>query len=94
MLSFFKNLFPVQIENVLTAHTSIREAAAVSVPDPRYGEVVGAWIVPESGSRLSRADVHKVVSDGLSHQVHLSPSPSFLDIKNIVACPRVGVVYW
>ncbi|KAJ2918969.1 hypothetical protein MD484_g1453, partial [Candolleomyces efflorescens] len=39
-----ENLFPVQIENTLTAHHSIREAAVVAVPDPKYGEVVGAWI--------------------------------------------------
>jgi acyl-CoA synthetase (AMP-forming)/AMP-acid ligase II len=40
-----KNLFPVRIENVLTTHPSIREAAAIAVPDDVYGEVVGVWIV-------------------------------------------------
>ncbi|KAL5476811.1 hypothetical protein ACEPAI_2997 [Sanghuangporus weigelae] len=39
-----ENLFPVQIENRITFHPAIREAAAVSVPDRKYGEVVGAWI--------------------------------------------------
>ncbi|GJJ10529.1 hypothetical protein Clacol_004755 [Clathrus columnatus] len=40
-----ENLFPVQIENVITTHPSIREAAVIAVPDPIYGEVVGAWVV-------------------------------------------------
>ncbi|KAL4245504.1 Acyl-CoA synthetase [Abortiporus biennis] len=75
-----ENLFPVQIENVLTAHPSIREAAIVAVPDTRYGEVVGAWIVLEdhhhhhqqetsSGSiSMSREDVRKVVAEGMNPQ--------------------------
>lgn len=64
-----KNLFPVQIENALTNHPSIREAAAVSVPDAQYGEVVGAWIVLESGTTMTREDVRKVVSDTINPQV-------------------------
>ncbi|KAI0790402.1 acyl-CoA synthetase [Abortiporus biennis] len=75
-----ENLFPVQIENVLTAHPSIREAATVAVPDTRYGEVVGAWIALEdhhhhhqqetsSGSiSMSREDVRKVVAEGMNPQ--------------------------
>src|ERR1700761_9069413 len=51
-----ENLFPVQIENVLTAHPAVLEAAAVSVPDTQYGEVVGAWIVPAPGSNPTRAE--------------------------------------
>ncbi|CAE6467966.1 unnamed protein product [Rhizoctonia solani] len=40
-----KNLSPVQIENCLTSHPEIIEAAAISVPDKRFGEVVGVWIL-------------------------------------------------
>lgn len=63
-----ENLFPVQIENALTNHPSIREAAAVSVPDAQYGEVVGAWIVLEPGTTMTREDVRKVVSDTINPQ--------------------------
>ncbi|KAL4068580.1 hypothetical protein V8B97DRAFT_1873108 [Scleroderma yunnanense] len=63
-----ENLFPVQIENALTAHSSIREAAAVSVPDAHYGEVVGAWIVLEPGTTMTREDVRKAVSDRINPQ--------------------------
>ena len=66
-----QNLFPVRIENVLTASTAIREAAVVSVPDTRYGEVVGAWIVLEEGhgGRVQKEDVRKIVSAGMNPQV-------------------------
>ncbi|KAF8273702.1 hypothetical protein EI94DRAFT_1776296 [Lactarius quietus] len=49
-----ENLFPVQIENTLTSHPSVLEAAVISVPDKKYGEVVGAWIKLKAGAKLSR----------------------------------------
>lgn len=63
-----ENLFPVQIENVLVTHRFIREAAAVSVPDAVYGEVVGVWIVLEPGATMTREEVRKIVSDGMNPQ--------------------------
>lgn len=51
-----QNLFPVQIENVLTAHPRIREAAVVAVPDEKFGEVVGVWIVRETDSDVDGED--------------------------------------
>lgn len=64
-----QNLFPVQIENALTAHPAIREAAAVSVRDTKYGEVVGAWIVREPSTNISREDVRRTVSESMNPQV-------------------------
>jgi len=63
-----ENLFPVQIENALTAHPGIREAAAVAVPDANYGEVVGVWIVREPGTHISRDDVRSCVSEVMNPQ--------------------------
>ncbi|KAH9849602.1 hypothetical protein C2E23DRAFT_838789 [Lenzites betulinus] len=63
-----ENLFPVQIENVLTAHPHIREAAVVSVPDPKYGEVVGAWIVREPQTAISKEETRRVVAEGMNPQ--------------------------
>ena len=91
----FKNLFPVQIENALTAHLSIREAAAVSVPDAQFGEVVGAWIVLEPGTTMTREDVRKVVSDAINPQVCPSSLSFFLsEYIGLVERPCVGVVRW
>ena len=54
----------MQIENVLTAHPEIREAAAIAVPDAKYGEVVGAWIVREDRAGISKEQVRQVVAEG------------------------------
>ncbi|KAF9459754.1 hypothetical protein BDZ94DRAFT_1380660 [Collybia nuda] len=63
-----ENLFPVQIENALLTQGSIREAAVVSVPNHKYGEVVGAWIVRQPGTNISREAVRKSVVDAMNPQ--------------------------
>ncbi|EMD34787.1 hypothetical protein CERSUDRAFT_116973 [Gelatoporia subvermispora B] len=65
-----ENLFPVQIENVLMEHPTIREAAVVSVPDPRFGETVGTWIVraPSAKEPLTRANVKAFVAGRMNPQ--------------------------
>ncbi|EKM61742.1 uncharacterized protein PHACADRAFT_169179 [Phanerochaete carnosa HHB-10118-sp] len=67
-----ENLFPVAIENVLTAHAGIREAAVVAVPHARLGEVVGAWVLREpgapAGAALCAADVRQVIAQGMNPQ--------------------------
>ncbi|KDQ60182.1 hypothetical protein JAAARDRAFT_32562 [Jaapia argillacea MUCL 33604] len=63
-----ENLFPVQIENVLHAHPAIVEASAVSVPDSKYGEVVGAWILCQRGTKLSKEEVRQWVVQSMNPQ--------------------------
>ena len=62
-------MFPVQIENALAAHPSVVEAAVISVPDKKYGEVVGAWIKLKAGAKLSRESVRRIVWDSMNPQV-------------------------
>ncbi|KAG6861288.1 hypothetical protein C0995_001842 [Termitomyces sp. Mi166 len=66
-----ENLFPVQIENILLKHQDIKEAAAVSVPDEKYGEVVGAWIVRQPGTSASREEIRAAVAQNMNPQVKL-----------------------
>jgi fatty-acyl-CoA synthase len=51
---------PAEVEAVLAAHPNIREVAVVGVPDPQWGEVVCAVVVPNGDVALSLADVQKV----------------------------------
>jgi len=52
----------------MTTHPEIREAAAVVVPDPDYGEVVGAWIIREIQSKTSRQDLRQCVAGKMDPQ--------------------------
>jgi len=46
------NVYPREIEEVLAAHPGVREAAVAGRPDPEWGEVPVAWVVPEEGRTL------------------------------------------
>ncbi len=47
----------VELENELMAHPSIREAAVIGVPHPRWSERPLACVVLEEGAELSKQDV-------------------------------------
>jgi fatty-acyl-CoA synthase len=45
-----ENVAPAEVEAVLLAHPAVAEAAVVGVPDPRWGRVGVAFVVPAPGS--------------------------------------------
>jgi acyl-CoA synthetase (AMP-forming)/AMP-acid ligase II len=44
---------PAEVEAALAAHPALAEVAVVGIPDPRWGEVVCAVVVPRPGSDVS-----------------------------------------
>jgi acyl-CoA synthetase (AMP-forming)/AMP-acid ligase II len=58
-----------QVEDVLTAHPAIAEAAVVAAPHPRYGDVVAAVVVLKPGEALDLDGVRAHFdSSGLAKQ--------------------------
>lgn len=51
------NVYPAEIENLMSSHKAIAQVAVVGIPDERMGEVAMAYIIPVSGERLSKDDV-------------------------------------
>jgi acyl-coenzyme A synthetase/AMP-(fatty) acid ligase len=47
------NISPVEIDNILSRHPDIADAAACGVPDKVYGEEVVAYVVAKEGSGLT-----------------------------------------
>ncbi|MEJ2864767.1 AMP-binding protein [Actinomycetospora flava] len=46
------NVYPREIEDVLTGHESVSQAAVVGVPDDRWGEAVAAFVVARPGAEV------------------------------------------
>jgi O-succinylbenzoic acid--CoA ligase len=44
-----ENVHPEEVESVLRAHPGVTDAAVTGRPDPRWGEVVCAWVVGGAG---------------------------------------------
>ena len=53
-----ENVYPAEIESVLCGHPAVAEAAVLGVPDPRWGEVGLALVVPR-GSETSPEAVNE-----------------------------------
>jgi HIP---CoA ligase len=51
------NAYPAEIEQVITRHEQVSEAAVVGVPDGRLGEVGCAFIVPRPGAAPTEAEI-------------------------------------
>ncbi|MEO7706044.1 MAG: AMP-binding protein, partial [Thermoflexales bacterium] len=50
IISGGENIYPAEVESVLHGHPDVAEAAVVGVPDPKWGEVGRAYIVPRPGA--------------------------------------------
>jgi len=50
IISGGENISSVEVENVLYRHPDVLEVAVVGVPDPKWGEVPKAFIVPKPGT--------------------------------------------
>lgn len=57
IISGGENIYPAEVESVLCAHPAVAEAALIPAPDPTWGEVGWAVVVPRTGQRLDPADL-------------------------------------
>ncbi len=51
------NVYPNEIEDVLTSHPNILEAACIGIPSPKTGEAVEAFVVLSKDSKLTEKDI-------------------------------------
>lgn len=61
-----ENVYPAEVEAVLETHPAIREVAVRGVPDPKWGEVGCAWVVPEPGAEIDAAALTAWARDQLA----------------------------
>ena len=57
IISGGENIYPVQIEDFLSAHPDIRDVAVIGLPDPRLGEISAAIISVKDGHSLTEEQV-------------------------------------
>ena len=52
-----ENIYPVEVEEVLSQHSGVAEAAVIGVPDERWGETVKALVVRAPGSAVGAGEL-------------------------------------
>src|SRR5262249_60484829 len=54
-----ESVAPAEVEAALADHPAVAEIAVVGVPDPQWGEIVCAVVVPARGASPSLPDLQK-----------------------------------
>jgi fatty-acyl-CoA synthase len=67
IISGGENISTIEVENVLAAHPDIAEAAVVSRPDAKWGEVPVAFVSAKPGRTLTRESVIAFCREQLAH---------------------------
>ncbi|SFW81371.1 class I adenylate-forming enzyme family protein [Amycolatopsis australiensis] len=57
IISGGSNIYPREVEEVLLTHPAVHEAAVVGIPDPEWGENVGAFVVTGPGTDVTEAEL-------------------------------------
>lgn len=52
-----ENIYPREIEELLLTMTEITDVQVVGIPDKKYGEIVGAFVILKKGADLTEADI-------------------------------------
>lgn len=76
------NVFPAEVEEVLLVLPGVVDAAVTGIPNPRTGEAVAAWVVPEPGVTLDP----EAVKAGVARSLARYKVPSVVEV--VAALPR------
>ena len=61
------NVYPAEVEQVLTGHDAVAEAAVIGVPDDRLGEVGRAYVIPRQGRMVEEEELIDVCRERLAN---------------------------
>ncbi|MFA6300031.1 MAG: AMP-binding protein, partial [Nocardioides sp.] len=61
-----ENVYPLEVEEMLTAHDEVREAAVVGVDDEAFGQRLVAFVVPVPGATVTPDDLKRHIKEHLA----------------------------
>ena len=63
IISGGENLYPVQIEDFLSAYPKVHDVAVIGLPDPRLGEIAAAVIQVKEGMTCTESEINQFCMD-------------------------------
>ena len=79
------NVYPREVEDVLTRHPAVAAAAVIGVPDPKWGEAVKALVVLKAGARAHAEELIALVRE------HKGPVQAPKSVDFAEALPVTGL---
>ena len=79
------NVYPREVEDVLTRHPAVAAAAVIGVPDPKWGEAVKAVVVLKPGARAVPEELIALVRE------HKGPVQAPKSVEFADALPLTGL---
>jgi acyl-CoA synthetase (AMP-forming)/AMP-acid ligase II len=61
-----ENVFPGEVEELLSSHPAVADVAVVGVPDDQFGQRLAAYVVRRDGSRADAGELRGYVRDRLA----------------------------
>ena len=86
IVSGFK-VFPAEIEDLISRHPKVLEAAAIGVPDEKSGEAVKLFIVKKDKS-LTESDVHEYCKENLTNY----KIPKSIEFRDALPKTNIGKI--
>jgi fatty-acyl-CoA synthase len=62
-----ENVYPREIEEFLYTHPKISDIQVISVPDPKYGEEICAWVRLKPGEQATIEEVRAFCQGKIAH---------------------------
>jgi long-chain acyl-CoA synthetase len=81
------NVFPNELENVISLCDGVLECAVIGVPDPKQGEAIKVYVV-RSDPTLSEDDVAKYCAQNLTGYKH----PKYIEFRDELPKSNVGKI--
>jgi len=80
------NVFPREVEDVISSHPSVAAVAVIGVPDDRWGEAVKAVVVPRPGAEI----VAEELIDLVKHAKGSVHAPKSVDVAESIPVSPLG----
>jgi acyl-CoA synthetase (AMP-forming)/AMP-acid ligase II len=61
-----ENVFPREVEDLLSDHDKVKEVAVIGVDDEQFGQRLKAFVVPDNGANLSEDEIKEYVKSNLA----------------------------
>jgi long-chain acyl-CoA synthetase len=99
IISGGENVYSTEVESAISLCDGVAEVAVIGIPDPHYGEIVHAIVVPKAGASLTADTIRNhcrglIAGYKIPRSVEIRTSPLPLSGSGKVLKPVLREPYW